>query len=272
MRISVVIPVYNEFRMVSECIKRVLATPWDKEVLVVDDGSKDGTPRVLQRLAEEHPETLRLFLQPKNQGKGAALRVGIQHATGDVVIIQDADLEYDPEDYEHLLGPIEQGLADVVYGSRFMHGPKRVLRFGHRMGNKVLTTLSNILSDMDLTDMETCYKAFRRQVIQNIRLESDRFGFEPEVTAKIAKSPCVLYEVPISYNGRTYGQGKKITWRDGLAALTHMVRFNYFCSVEQSCQRPWSEIPGLVRSKFPQVDENLSIDPAEQAPSVADLQ
>jgi glycosyltransferase involved in cell wall biosynthesis len=262
MRLSVVMPVYNESATVERCISRVLAAPYQKELIIVDDGSTDGTQLVLQKLTERLPVEIRLVLQPVNRGKGAALRTGIEQATGDIVIIQDADLEYDPEDYRRLIPPILSRKADVVFGSRFLGGEHRVLYFWHSVGNKALTILSNVLTDLNLTDMETCYKAFRREVIQNIVLESDRFGFEPEVTAKLAKSPCVIYEVPISYSGRTYAKGKKITWRDGFAALVHIVRFNAFRTAAQSFRRDWSDVPGLVESGT--LREN-----AEQAKSLA---
>jgi len=222
--ISVVIPVYNERRTISEIVRRVQAFPREKEIIIVDDGSTDGTRAVVARLQDD-PE-VRVFLQPHNQGKGAALQKGFELATKEVVIVQDADLEYDPADYELLLKPIEAGRADVVYGSRFLHGERRVLYFRHSIGNRLLTLLSNLFTDLNLTDMETCYKAFKREIIQNIRLQAKRFGFEPEVTAKIAKLPCTVYEVPINYHGRSYLQGKKITWKDGIAAFWYIVRFS----------------------------------------------
>jgi len=246
MKVSVVVPVYNERQHVGECIRRIMAQPVDKEVLIIDDGSTDGTVEILRGIEQMCAPTVRLFIQPRNQGKGAATRVGIEHATGDIVLIQDADLEYDPQDYPRLIAPIERGAADVVFGSRFLGVEHRVLYFWHSIGNWVLTLLSNAFTNLNLTDMETCYKAFRREVIQNIVLENDRFGFEPEVTAKLAKAPCVIYEVPISYHGRTYADGKKITWRDGCAALIHIVRFNLFRRPEQCIKRPWREVPNLV--------------------------
>jgi SAM-dependent methyltransferase len=220
----VVIPVYNERRTISEIVRKVKAVPREKEIIIVDDGSTDGTRAIVSRL-EDDPE-VRVFLQPHNQGKGAALHKGFELATKEVVIVQDADLEYDPADYEFLLRPIEAGRADVVYGSRFQHGERRVLYFRHSIGNRFLTLLSNLCTDLNLTDMETCYKAFKREIIQNINLHAKRFGFEPEVTAKIAKLPCIVYEVPISYHGRSYRQGKKITWKDGIAAFWYIVRFS----------------------------------------------
>ena len=247
LKLSVVIPVYNEYRVVEESIRRVMAVPCPKEVIVVDDGSTDGTTALLQRLERAHGESLRLFVQPRNRGKGAAVRLGIEQATGDVVVIQDADLEYDPQNYPRLVEPIESGLADVVFGSRFLGGERRrVLYFWHTVGNRVLTMLSNAFTNLNLTDMETGHKMFRREVVQNLILENDRFGFEPEVTAKLAKTPCVIYEVPIAYNGRTYAQGKKITWRDGLAAVGHILRYNLFWNPEQSARKAWHEIPCLA--------------------------
>lgn len=222
--ISVAMPVHNERRTIREIIRRIKNVPREKEIIIVDDFSNDGTRRILNEYRCD-PE-IRIVFQPENRGKGAALQVAFALATKDVVIVQDADLEYSPDDYDILLRPIDAGLADVVYGSRFLHGERRVLYFRHSIGNQVLTLLSNLFTDLNLTDMETCYKAFKREIIQNIQLVSPRFGFEPEITAKLAKLPCTIYEVPINYYGRSYDQGKKITWKDGVAALKHIVVFS----------------------------------------------
>lgn len=225
MKLSVVMSVYNERATLAQVVERVLAVGLEVELLCVDDGSSDGSRDILADLEKRYPQ-IRVFLQPHNMGKGAALRRGIQEATGDYVIIQDADLEYDPQDYRRLLGPLEAGQADVVYGSRFLGaGPHRVLYFWHSVGNWFLTLLSNMLTNLNLTDMETCYKAFRREVIQAIRLEEDRFGFEPEVTVKIAKRNLRVYEVGIGYWGRTYAEGKKIGWKDGVRALWCLIKY-----------------------------------------------
>jgi glycosyltransferase involved in cell wall biosynthesis len=226
MKLSVVMPIYNEQKTLREVVGRVLAVPIEIELICVDDGSRDGSRDLLAELANEFRQ-MRVFLQPKNMGKGAALRRGIQEATGDYVIVQDADLEYDPGDYPALLEPLLQGKADVVYGSRFLGAaPHRVLYFWHSIGNKVLTLISNALTNLNLTDMETCYKVFRREVIQTIPIEEDRFGFEPEITVKVAKRRLRIYEVGISYWGRTYEEGKKIGWRDGFRALWCLVKYS----------------------------------------------
>jgi len=226
---SIVIPVYNEKRFIRELISRVEAVPIPKEILIVDDHSTDGTREILKEL-ETH-ETVRVFYQPVNQGKGAALREGFRRATGNVVVVQDADLEYDPAEYPYLIQPIIDDRADVVYGSRFRGESHRVLYFWHYVANKVLTTLSNMFTNLNLTDMETCYKVFRREVLEGIRLRSNRFGFEPEITAKVAKrrNPSWrIYEVPISYSGRTYEEGKKIGLSDAVNALFCIVRYWLF--------------------------------------------
>lgn len=223
MRISVVIAAYNEADTVGEVIARVQATPYEVEIIVVDDGSTDGTWERLSALSDT--PGLVLLQHHRNLGKSAALRTAFARVSGDIVIIQDADLEYDPRDYPALLEPILDGRADVVFGSRFLGGPHRVLYFWHSVGNKLLTLLSNSLTNLNLTDMETCYKTFRREVIDGMVIVSDGFGFEPEFTAKVARRGLRIYEVPISYSGRSYAEGKKITWKDGMAALWTILRF-----------------------------------------------
>jgi glycosyltransferase involved in cell wall biosynthesis len=222
MKISVVIPVYNEVATIEAVLCRVVATPFEKEIIVIDDGSTDGTREVLAALTDP---TIWVLLHEQNQGKGAALRTGFTAASGDYVIVQDADLEYDPDDYPVLLEPLLSGKADVVYGSRFLGGPHRVLFFWHMVANKVLTLISNMVTDLNLTDMETGYKAFRIEVVKHLTLESKRFDVEPEITAKIARLGCRVYEVPISYHGRTYQEGKKIRWTDAIAAITAIFRY-----------------------------------------------
>jgi glycosyltransferase involved in cell wall biosynthesis len=223
-RLSVVVPVFNEVETVEELLRRVEeAQPLDKEIIVVDDGSDDGSR---EKLAEyEGRPGFQILYQDKNRGKGAALRRGFEVARGNIVIVQDADLEYDPAEYLRLIKPIEDGVADAVYGSRFLGGTHRVLFFWHYVGNRLLTLLSNICTNLNLSDMETCYKAMRREVLVELKLSSNRFGFEPEVTAKLARKGARIFEMPISYYGRNYSAGKKITWRDGLAALYWVVRY-----------------------------------------------
>ena len=227
MKISVVIPVYNEVQTIKEIVARVQAVELEKEIIIVDDYSADGTREHLREINQTH-ENVKVLYHDHNQGKGAALRTGFQAITGDIVIIQDADLEYDPREYPLLLGPIVDGRADVVYGSRFLGGPHRVLFFWHYVGNKFVTLLSNMLTNLNLTDMETCYKVFKREVLAEIKLRSNRFGFEPEFTAKIAKKGFRIYETPISYSGRTYLEGKKIGWRDGVKAIFAILWFRFF--------------------------------------------
>jgi glycosyltransferase involved in cell wall biosynthesis len=230
-KVSVLIAAYNEESSLRACVDAVLATDLPsglaREVIVVDDGSRDATWPVMQQLAKEHPGIVRVFQQPKNIGKGAALRRGIAESTGDLVIFQDADLEYDPSEYRRLLHPIITGRADVVFGSRFAGEERKVLFFWHTLANRFLTLCSNMLNDTNWTDMETCYKAFRAECLRAIPLESDRFGIEPEIAAKVARNRLRLFEVPISYNGRTYDEGKKITWKDGAAALWFILKYRF---------------------------------------------
>lgn len=255
MLLSVIIPVYNERATIEEILRRVQAVPVPKEIVLVDDGSTDGTRELLERLSadadaarsedaeavhtdpgtgQQNPDgswgfdvdNIRVLFHERNQGKGAALRTGFGVAGGDVILIQDADLEYDPRDYDQLLNPIREGLADVVFGSRFHGGPHRVLYFWHRVGNWALTTLSNMLTNVNLSDVWTCYKVFKADVLPHLRLSEDRFGFEAQITADVARAKLRIYEVPISYHGRTYEEGKKITWRDGVKALWQTLRHN----------------------------------------------
>lgn len=225
MKLSVIMPVYNEVRTIEEIIRRVKAVDIDKEIVIVDDGSTDGTREYLQKISDP---LISVFFQEKNMGKGAAVRTGVATATGDVIVIQDADLEYNPQEYHQLIKPILDGRADVVYGSRFRGSAIRVHLFWHSLGNKILTLFSNMFTNLNLTDMEVCYKMFRAQVIKNIRLRSNRFGFEPEVTAKVARMGCRIYEIPISYAGRDYSEGKKIGWKDALVAFCCILRYRFF--------------------------------------------
>ena len=227
MKLSVVIPVYNEKSTIRDILTRVQAAPLDKEIIVVDDHSTDGTREILR--AYESTGPFRIYYHERNQGKGAALRTGFRHAQNDIVIIQDADLEYDPSEYPKLIKPILDGKADVVYGTRFMGSEAhRVIFFWHMVGNKILTLISNMLTNLTLTDMETCYKVFTRTVLEQITIEEDRFGFEPEITAKLAKMNVRIYEVGITYAGRSYQEGKKINWMDGVSAMRCIIKYNFF--------------------------------------------
>ncbi|HQH70792.1 MAG TPA: glycosyltransferase family 2 protein [bacterium] len=225
MRLSVIMPVYNEKDTIREIIAKVMNEETDKELIIVDDCSTDGTTEILKTIQDER---IKIFFHDVNQGKGAAIRTAVEHVTGDIVIIQDADLEYNPTEYTRIIKPILSNKADVVYGSRFKGPEQRVLFFWHYLANKFLTLVSNMLTNLNLSDMETCYKAFRATVIKKIQIESNRFGVEPELTAKIAKLNCRVYEVPISYYGRDYTEGKKITWKDGFSAIWSIIKYNLF--------------------------------------------
>lgn len=247
LSLSVVVPVYNEAAMVRAAMERLRAVPLRMEIICVDDASTDGTGPVLDALHREGVIDV-LLRHPANRGKGAAVRAGIERASGDVVVIQDADMEYDPFDLPRLLEPIADGRADAVFGSRFKGGPARVLYFWHRVGNGVLTLLSNMFTNLNLTDMETCYKMGRTDLMKSLPLRTDRFGIEPELTARLAQARARIYELPISYDGRTYGEGKKIGWKDGVAAIWHIVRANVFAPAVPAYQRPAAKrAPAPVR-------------------------
>jgi glycosyltransferase involved in cell wall biosynthesis len=230
MRLSVIIPAYNEAGTIAEVIDRVFRAPVDLplEVIVVDDASTDHTLEILEKQAEQRNGAVIVLRHHRNQGKGAAVRTGVHKATGDIILIQDADLEYDPRDYPRILEPILENEADVVFGNRFHGGSRRVLYFWHHIGNQVLTLFSNALTGLNLSDMEVGYKVFRAEVLRGLALRSDRFGIEPELAAKVARRRCRVYEVPIRYHGRTYAEGKKITWKDGIAAIVHIIRHRFF--------------------------------------------
>ncbi len=228
-KLSIVVPVYNESKTISEIMNRILLAPLDaleKEIIIIDDSSSDGTREILKGLS--HPPNVKIAYHDRNRGKGAALRTGFEMVTGDIIVIQDADLEYDPKEYPILLGPILENKADVVFGSRFHAGPRRALLFWHYFGNRFLTFLSNMLNNINLSDMETGYKMFTQEVMTSLHIRSDRFGFEPEFTAKVARKNWRIYEVPISYHGRSYAEGKKITWKDGILAIFSVIRFRFF--------------------------------------------
>ena len=263
VRVSIVIPAYNERNTAERLLRRVASVPVRKEVIVVDDGSQDGTRELLTRL-EEQGLIDRLCFHEVNKGKGAALRTGFQHATGDVVVVQDADLEYDPAQIPDLLGPIIEGKADAVYGSRFLGGPHRVLFFWHMMGNKFLTLLSNMFTDLNLTDMETCYKLVRRELLHTLPLTADRFGIEPELTARLAQARARIYEMPIAYDGRSYAEGKKIGWKDGVSAIWYIFR----CNLLGPKAQPWDGgTPRWLVGRATTVEEAEESDEPEGLPA-----
>jgi glycosyltransferase involved in cell wall biosynthesis len=264
--LSVVIPAFNERHTAEQLIRRLRELPLNLDVIVIDDGSTDGTRDILSRLEEEGAIDT-LVLLPENQGKGAALREGFQRATGDVIVVQDADMEYDPHELPILLQPILQGKADAVYGSRFLSGPHRVLFFWHMVGNRLLTLLSNMLTDLNLTDMETCYKMVRAPLLKSLPLSADRFGIEPELTARLAQSGAKIYELPISYHGRSYAEGKKINWRDGFAALWYILRSNLLSARAPRWTPPmvprWEQRGELPPTSEPDRASGIGPDPSD---------
>lgn len=239
--LSIIVPAYNEEKTIAAVLDELLSNELAGEIIVINDASKDATAEVLKKYSSV--QKIKVFEHEINRGKGAAIRKGFDEASFPIVIIQDADLEYSPSDFPVMIAPILSGKADVVYGSRFQGGPGRVLYFKHQLGNKLITFISNLLTDLNFTDIETCYKAFKKEVIQNIVFESDRFGIEVEITAKLSKAKELrIYEVPITYSGRTYAQGKKITWKDGVAALWHIIRFNLLKNPSSYFKKPWDKV------------------------------
>jgi glycosyltransferase involved in cell wall biosynthesis len=275
LTLSVVIPAYNEVKTAERLLKRVRAVPLTTEIIVVDDGSTDGTRDLLAGLRDEGMIDTLVFHE-QNRGKGAALRTGFEHATGDVIVVQDADLEYDPAELPTLLEPIRLGQADAVFGSRFLGGPHRVLFFWHMIGNRVLTLLSNMCTDLNLTDMETCYKMVRADLLKSLPLSANRFGFEPEVTARLAQARAIIYEMPISYHGRSYAEGKKIGWKDGVSAIWYILRSNFFSKKAE----PWSrrerrrvprtaaEEKAWAQERVARAQDREGTDASRQAPSL----
>lgn len=267
VKLTIIVPAYNEVGTVEALLRRVAEVPVDKEVIVVDDGSKDGTRDLLEQLRDQGLIDILVF-HDVNRGKGAALRTGIERATGDVIAVQDADMEYDPHELTKLLEPILSGRADAVYGSRFLGGPHRVLFFWHMMGNRFLTLLSNIFTDLNLTDMETCYKVVHADLLKSVPLSANRFGFEPEVTARLAQAQARIYELPISYHGRSYAEGKKISWKDGVAALWYILKSNLMSPRAKPWVRP--QLQPWDRRALPAGQEIVGlIEPSSHAATVS---